>query len=161
MENIYIASVNPMHFSHLNTYKEAQIILNASVTLCIGQNDLKTLGLFSIEERSCIAQTFYGIPKDKILLLESIDYTLEIIRNSKRIIRGIRGEKDFLELDKICKHYGVSDQSDKLLAITVPESMREISSSRLIEKIKSNQYRVEDNWIPEGLLKIILKKLNI
>ncbi len=161
MKNVYIASVNPMHFSHWNTLKEAKEKLNEKVYLCIGQNDLKDGGLFSLEERAYIAHNFYGIPKEDIVLLFTKEIILEAITNAKNIVRGIRSEKDLVEIEAISKHYGVIENSKKLFPIFVSDEMKEISSSKLIQKIKTGEYKPEDNWIPVELLSLIKEKLKL
>ncbi len=161
MKNVYIASVNPMHFSHRNTLKEAEKKLGEKVYLCIGQNALKNGGLFSLEERAYIANHFYGIPMEQIKLLPTRDTALDVIKNAQNIVRGIRNEKDLLELQKLAEHYGVNEESSKLFPIIVPYKMKEISSSLLIKKIISGEYNPTDQWIPESLLLLIKEKLNL
>ena len=149
-----------MHFSHWNTYKKAQQQLNEEIYLCIGQNALKNDGLFSLEERMYIANYFYGIPKKYIILLPNKEIILETIKNAKKIIRGIRSEKDLKELEILVKYYDVGGSLDKLFPICVPKEMQDISSSKLIENIKTGIYKPENNWIPIELLSLIKQKLS-
>ena len=66
---VYLASINPMHYSHLNTWTEARKQLGREVYLCICQNNLKSTGLFSLEERKNIARKYYKIPENLIVIL--------------------------------------------------------------------------------------------
>jgi phosphopantetheine adenylyltransferase len=159
MRNIYLASVNPMHYSHLHTYKKACEI-HGIVFLCIVQNELKSQGLFSVEERSQIASEYYGIPSSRIKILHNRNEVITAIRKSEKIIRGIRGEKDILEIQKLVGHYGVEEDFNKLSQILVPDELKEISSSKLIERIKNNTYVVSDNWIPESLYYVMRNRLS-
>lgn len=159
MKNVYIASVNPMLFSHLDTYNEAQKKLNEKIFLCIGRDSLKSEGLFSLEERADIAHNFYGIPKQDIILLSNEGIIREIIKNSAKIVRGIRSWKDLVELKTLIEYYGVTEDTKKLFPIHVPKEMRDISSSLLIQKIMDDEYKQEDNWIPAGLHSLIKEKL--
>lgn len=161
MKNIYLASVNPMHFSHLNTFLEAQKKLGEVVYFCICHNLTKKEGIFSLEERADIAHRFYDVPIEQIVILPDKDAIVSAIRNSQVIIRGIRSEADIAEVKKLVEHYGVQGDFDKGLLITVPDSMKQISSSRLIEKIKLGEYKTDDNWIPPELLSTIKEKLKV
>jgi len=161
MENIYIASLNPMHFSHLNTWERAQEILGSKVFLCIGQNMAKTSGLFSLEERAEIAIKYYNIPIGQVVLLYNQEEIISAILNAKRIVRGIRNEKDWLELRQLVELYNVKDQERKILDILVPPDLVNISSRKLIEKISNHSYRREDNWIPGELINVIYNKITL
>ena len=104
MKNVYLASLNPMHFSHRNTFLEAERQLNQKVFLCICQNALKDGGLFTLEERVEIAHKFYGIPREQIIMLSKKEEIISVIKNSTKIIRGIRSEKDLVEVKKLVEH---------------------------------------------------------
>lgn len=162
MKNVYLVSLNPMHYSHLHTWVEAQKKLNEKLFLCICQNMLKTTGLYNIEERAEIACKYYNIPSKQIVLLFDKNQIVNTIKNAQVIVRGIREEKDLLEIIKLCEHYNIdlSNNAQKLLSIEVPKEMKEISSSNLIARIKSSTYMLEDNWIPEKLFFLIKEKIH-
>ena len=161
MKNIYLASVNPMYFSHLNTFLEAQRELGEMVYFCICHNPTKNTGVFSLEERVDIAHRFYAIPTEQIVILKNKDDIISAIRSSQVIVRGIRSEADMIEIRKLIEHFGVTEDFGKGLLITVPENMKQISSSRLVEKIRNGDYKLDDNWVPPKLVQIIKDKLKI
>ena len=152
-----------MHFSHFNTWKTAQKILLEKVFLGICQSDLKTEGLFSLKERAEIVEKYYNFPTDQIILLHSKEEIIKVIKNSEKIIRGIRYPQDLKYIEKLTRYYISSEiiesQKSKLLKISVPEEMKVISSTQLIDFIKRNLYDPNWNWIPESLIPLIQKKI--
>lgn len=159
MKNIYLLSGNPVHFSHINTWKTAQILLEDDVYFCLCQNDLKKKGLFSLEERRGILINFYQIPEEKIILLKDKKEIINEIQKSKFIIRGIKDATSIIEIEKLAKHYNAEKYFNKLVRIKVPDYLKDISSSKLINLIQKNEYKKSMNWVPENLIKLIKDKL--
>ncbi len=158
MKNVYLASLDPMHFSHWNTWKEAEKLLQEKVFLCICQNSLKDQGRFTLNERADFANKFFNVPKEQIVILSKKESIVSAIKNATNIIRGIRSEKDIIEIQKLVEHYGVLEDCKKLIAINVPENLKIISSSALIEKIKVNNYNPNENWIPKEMFNLIKER---
>jgi phosphopantetheine adenylyltransferase len=159
-KNLYLTSVNPMHNSHLNTLKIAETMLGEEVVLGICKNELNDNGLFSLEERKFIAETFFDIPSGKILILDSKEKIVAAIQQADKIIRGARSKNDLSYSDELAKVYNVEAYKSKLVFIDVPEEMKEISSSRLVALIKEDKYSPELNWIPKKLLSFIGQKIH-
>ena len=159
MKYIYLASVNPMHYSHFNTWKMAEDILGDKVFLGIVQSLAKNRGLFSLSERAAIARKYFGIPNEQIVILPRADDVIKIVAQAEKVIRGIRNESDRLEALKLAKIYGLCNQEKKLLEISVPEPFRLISSTQLIDKISRGDYYQEMNWIPEELIPVIRERI--
>ena len=62
-KNIYLASVDPMYYSHFNTIKTASELLRKDVNLVICNNALKT-PMFTLEEKEKIAK--FNLEKEEI-----------------------------------------------------------------------------------------------
>jgi len=159
MRNIYLLSGNPVHLSHINTWETAKTILEEDVYFCLCQNDLKDGGLFYLEERKKILINFYNVPENKILLLKNREDIFNEIKDSKSIIRGIRDIEDIFEIEKLAEYYNAEKYFTKLVKIKVPDHLKNISSSKLINLIKKNEYEKSMNWVPEQLFLLIKRKL--
>jgi len=149
-ENIYATSVDPMHYSHLNTLKLAEKTLGEKVTLLICKNDLKTNQLFSIEEREKIAKLF--LPSDQIATAQNYNEIKAYLLNAKKIIRGIRNSEDIQYTHKLAKYYQVDQHAyyEKLLQILVPLQYKKMSSSELKRLVENGDFlEAEKITLPE------------
>jgi len=157
--NIYLTSANPLHFSHINTMETAEKKIGGPVILGICSNINKTSGLFTLTERKQIAIKYYQIPEEKIRIYHEPEEIREAIERADRIIRGRRDYRDTAYIHQLAEQYGVSDQAEKLLVISIPNHLRTISSSRLIRMIYENDYRPEYKWVPDDLIPVIKDRL--
>ena len=128
-KNIYVASVDPMHYSHLNTLKLAEQQLDEKVFLVICQNELKTGNLFTLHERKEIARIY--LPNEKIYIAKNYREVRLFLYNARRIVRGIRNQNDIEYMEKLGDFYSVKELKDKLYLVDVPKEYKDFSSTKL------------------------------
>lgn len=128
-KNIYPASVDPMHFSHRETLLLAEQQIGEEVHLLICRNDMKSKGVFPTKERLRLAQIM--LPGRKIYVAASKKEVCRFIHRCARVVRGVRGIEDEVEMEKLAKHYSLEAQSKKVMKVKVAANFREISSTRL------------------------------
>ncbi len=138
-KNIYVASVDPMHFSHLNTKKLAEKELGEKVYLVICQNELKNNSTFSLEERRRMAMGYLG--DEEIYLAKGYAEIRKFFFYAKRVIRGFRDDSDFDYIKRLAKFYDVGNMEDKLCLISVPERLKNISSSKIKKLVRGGKPR--------------------
>ena len=154
-KNVYVASVDPMHFSHLNTKRTAEEIIGETVNLIICQNELKEECLFSLEERREIAKLYLN--NEHIFLARNREEIKKFLLKAKKVVRGIRNNKDIEYTKKLAKHYDVENLWTKLILIPVPDEYKKISSSRLKNLAKKESSDLEF-YAPKKVLDIIKDK---
>lgn len=138
-QNIYVASVDPMHFSHLNTIKLAKKELGG-VSLVICKNNLKSDGLFSLDERITIAKSYLG-NNDEVYCAENYNEVRKFLLSAERIVRGIRDNLDIEYIRQLAELYQVEYLEDKLFLVKVPESFIGFSSTRIKELVSVDDIR--------------------
>lgn len=136
-KNIYVVSVDPMHYSHLNTLLTAEKEINEKVSLVICRNELKTGGMFTLEERKEIASSYMD-PTDVYLAHDYMEVR-EFLSSSERVIRGIRSNHDYEYIKKLGSFYKVEDMEHKLYLVRVPSDLKNISSSNIKRLIGEGQ----------------------
>ena len=148
-----------MHNSHLYTFNEAKKLLDEKVFLYICQNGLKDSGMFTLLERREIAHQFYGIPYEDIVILDSYEAIRNAIEGATWIVRGVRSLNDYEEISRLIVFYDIEDFRSKLVTINIPMELREISSSRLISRIKEGDKFGVVSWASLQVVQLIQEKL--
>lgn len=156
-KNIYVVSVDPMHYSHLNTLLTAEKEINENVSLVICSNDLKTGGMFSLEERREIAAS-YVEPKDIFLAHDYVEIR-KFLSSAERVIRGIRNNQDYEYIKKLGSFYKVEDMKHKLCLIQVPKKFEGVSSSNIKQLIREGQAEQARRYCNAVTLQKVREKL--
>lgn len=155
--NIYVASVDPMHFSHLNTMKTAEKMLGQSVNLVICKNDLKEGGFFSLKERKEIAKLYLG-QNEQVFVTDNFEEIRTFLFNAEKVVRGIREESDLEYIAKLGKYYNVESLKSKLILIPVPDDYRAISSTNIKEFVRKGDINRVRGCVHEEIIKKIQSK---
>ncbi len=145
--NVYVASLDPMHYSHLSTLRTAECELRENVSLLIGQNGLKNEGMFTLEERRSIVRQIFHV-QNEVILASNFDEIIGVLRGAKRIIRGIRSSEDLSELKRLLTFYNVLDLSERLYLMDVPDKYKGVSSTKLKDLVGKRLYKEAEQMAP-------------
>lgn len=157
--NIYVASVDPMHFSHLNTMKTAEKMLGQGVNLVICKNDLKEEGLFSLEERKEIAKLYVGGGLNgQVFCADKFEEIRAFLFNAEKVVRGVREESDSEYILKLAKYYNVESLESKLVLVSVPDGYKAISSTNIKESIRKGEIDQIREFVHKEVIGKIMKK---
>ncbi|MHA2092182.1 MAG: hypothetical protein ACW98K_15120 [Candidatus Kariarchaeaceae archaeon] len=154
---IFLSSADPLHYSHLNTMKKAEIQYDVEVSLVICWNEMKKTGMFTLREREEISKIY--LDPSRVFTAPNREAIVSYISQAKIIFRGTRNVEDVHYIDKLASYYDAREFLFKFKYIQIPRAYQTISSTRLKELVREDRIEEATRWAPKVVIDRIEQKI--